>query len=417
MKVEGLGGHSISLVAAGNHYTVVLTSEGYVYTFGSNQHGQTGHGVTEGHQTTPKRVTGCLDTKKVVFVAANGDHTACLTDDGNTYTWGKGQYGKLGHGDEKSLSTPKLVDGLAGKKAKEVVCGGRHTIVSTEDGRVYSFGRGRYGQLGHCNFDDKLTPTLIKAPLEGKNVVQVACGWSHSKVLTSDGHLYTWGAGEDGSLGHGSVGNICFPFIVESLIGYKVVDISSSNAHSMALVGDSKQCIAMKRKAMVNDETCSDIVFVFNNNERVHAMKGILIGQSEYFRAMFRSDMRESRENEVHVRDCSKAVFLLLLEYLYMGEIDIGMEDAIELYVLSDRYQEIDLSRQCLEVIERGLTPSNAFELLAEADGLCLDALKNVCMEYVVSHYGKSIKKKRLEPLSWSLIAELLCNIADRQSS
>jgi RCC1 and BTB domain-containing protein len=355
-----------------------------------------------------------LDTKKVVLVAANGYHTACITDDGDTYTWGEGQYGNLGHGDEKSLSTPKLVNGLAGKKAKEVACGRYHTIVSTEDGRVYSFGRGSNGQLGHCNFDDKLTPTLIKAPLEGKNVVQVACGYTHSMALTSDGHLYTWGDGEDGRLGHGSKGNICFPCVVESLIGHKVVDISSSYAHSVALV-NSKRSNAMKRKAMVNDETCSDIVFLLKDGERVHANKGILIGQSEYFRAMFRSDMRESKENEVHVQDCSKALFLLLLEYLYVGEVDIVMEDAIELYVLSDRYREEDLSRQCLEVIERGLSHENAFELLAEVDNLGLDALKEVCMEHVVLNYGNAFRKETLDTLSPSLKDELLTKFAEMQ--
>jgi hypothetical protein len=139
-------------------------------------------------------------------------------------------------------------------------------------------------------------------------------------------------------------------------------------------------------KAMINDETCSDVAFLLKDNERVHAMRGLLIGQSKYFRAMFRSGMKENIENEVEMRDCSKAVFLLFLEYLYSGEVDIGVEDAIELYVLSDRYQEDGLSRHCLEVIEGGLTETIAAELLAEADGLGLVDLKDVCMEYMLSN-------------------------------
>ena len=141
-KVDRLEGHHICRMACGREHSTVLTSEGLVFTFGSNTHGQTGHGVTEGNQSTPKKVNGCLESQKVVFVASNGNHTACITEDGDICTWGEGHYGRLGHGDESNLSNPKLVAGLEGKKAKEVACGGRHTMVCTEDGKVYSFGYG-----------------------------------------------------------------------------------------------------------------------------------------------------------------------------------------------------------------------------------------------------------------------------------
>jgi kelch-like protein 24/35/kelch-like protein 29 len=126
--------------------------------------------------------------------------------------------------------------------------------------------------------------------------------------------------------------------------------------------------------------------------------------------------MRESVENEVVVRDCSKGVFLLFLEYLYKGEVDIGIDDAVELYALSDRYQEEDLSIRCLGVIEKGLTNANAIELLAEVDSWNLDALKDVCMEYVVMNYGKSFKKIRIDSLSHILAVEMLNRIGERNS-
>ena len=61
-------------------------------------------------------------------------------------------------------------------------------------------------------------------------------------------------------------------------------------------------------KAMINDGSCSNIVFVLGNGDSVYANKGLLIGQSEYLRAMFRSNMKESRENKIEVCDCSKCV-------------------------------------------------------------------------------------------------------------
>jgi hypothetical protein len=101
---------------------------------------------------------------------------------------------------------------------------------------------------------------------------------------------------------------------------------------------------------------------------------------------------------------------------LYKGEVDIGSEDAKELYVLSHRYQEDDLSAQCLGVIEKGLTHANVMGLMVEGESLGLDALKDVCMEYVVSNYGTSIKNQGFDSLSPSLMLELLNNIAERQT-
>lgn len=196
----------------------------------------------------------------------------------------------------ESRSTPTVVDGLVGKKAIQVACGGYHTIVCTSNGRVYSFGDGEYGQLGHGDSKDQWTPTLIEALSEGKFVVQVTCGWLHSMALTSECRLYTWGDGANGKLGNGSELMTCVPYVVESLLGYKVVHIASKNVHSVALV-DSKRSYSVMMKSMIDDETCSDVVFVLKDGERIHANKGLLIARSKYFRAMFRSGMKESREN------------------------------------------------------------------------------------------------------------------------
>ena len=246
--------------------------------------------------------------------------------------------------------------------------------------------------------------------MEGKFVVQVACGSYHSMALPRKGCVFTWGRGVFGRLGHGSETNCTIPCIVDGLDGCRVVKIAPFHNHSVALVSFKQRLYAKKMKAMVNDESCSDAVFILGNGDRVHAIKGLLIGQSEHFRAMFRFNMRErSRENHVEVGDCSKDVFLLLLEYLYTGRVDIGMDHALELYVLADQYQENGLSRKCLEVIERGLSHENVIRILVEVDaGLGLDAVKDVCISYVVSNFGKVMKFEAIDSLSHSLRGELL---------
>lgn len=55
------------------------------------------------------RVIESLRGKEVVDVAAGGAHSACITSAGELYTWGKGRYGRLGHGDSEDQPRPKQV--------------------------------------------------------------------------------------------------------------------------------------------------------------------------------------------------------------------------------------------------------------------------------------------------------------------
>ena len=42
-------------------------------------------------------------------VAAGSNHSAAVTSSGELYTWGLGEYGRLGHGDNLTQLTPKCV--------------------------------------------------------------------------------------------------------------------------------------------------------------------------------------------------------------------------------------------------------------------------------------------------------------------
>ena len=55
------------------------------------------------------RVIESLRGTEVVDVAAGGAHSACVTAAGDLYTWGKGRYGRLGHSDSEDQLKPKLV--------------------------------------------------------------------------------------------------------------------------------------------------------------------------------------------------------------------------------------------------------------------------------------------------------------------
>lgn len=75
------------------------------------------------------RVIESLRGVEVVDIAAGGAHSACITASGELFTWGKGRYGRLGHGDSEDQLKPKLVCGHSTqfltrlkKKKKKIKC-------------------------------------------------------------------------------------------------------------------------------------------------------------------------------------------------------------------------------------------------------------------------------------------------------
>nr|DBA20075.1 TPA: hypothetical protein GDO54_015815 [Pyxicephalus adspersus] len=66
---------------------------------------------------------------------------------------------------------------------------------------VWSWGRGKEGQLGHGDVLPRLQPLCVRS-MDGKEVVQLAAGSHHSVALTARSQVYTWGSNVSGQLGH-----------------------------------------------------------------------------------------------------------------------------------------------------------------------------------------------------------------------
>ena len=61
-------------------------------------------------QVSPRMVGGDLGGVRVVGVAAGAIHSIALAADGRVFTFGRGWYGRLGHGDEENQLTPRVVE-------------------------------------------------------------------------------------------------------------------------------------------------------------------------------------------------------------------------------------------------------------------------------------------------------------------
>ena len=100
-----------------------------------------GHGGDdETQRLVPTRVTaGGIDDATVVQIAAGDNHAMALTAAGRLWTWGKGDSGQLGHGGKGNLAVPRVADGIEGVMTG-MSGGGNHSLVTTAEGRVLAFG-------------------------------------------------------------------------------------------------------------------------------------------------------------------------------------------------------------------------------------------------------------------------------------
>ena len=63
-----------------------------------------------------------------------------------------------------SCERPRIIEALRGKEIIDIACGGAHSAAITCHRDVYTWGKGRYGRLGHGDSEDQLKPKLV-----GKN--------------------------------------------------------------------------------------------------------------------------------------------------------------------------------------------------------------------------------------------------------
>ncbi|XP_042467016.1 ultraviolet-B receptor UVR8-like isoform X1 [Zingiber officinale] len=174
-------GSSVTTIACGGRHSAAVTDTGVLLTFGWGLYGQCGQGSTD-DELNPTCVSSLLGVE-IQGIAAGLWHTVCTSIDGAVYTFGGNQFGQLGTGSDLAETLPKLLDHpcLENKNAKVVSCGARHSAMMTEDEQVFCWGWNKYGQLGLGDAIDRNTPALV--PLGSHRPKNVSCGWWHTLVF------------------------------------------------------------------------------------------------------------------------------------------------------------------------------------------------------------------------------------------
>ncbi|XP_023568085.1 alsin isoform X2 [Octodon degus] len=136
-------------------------------------------------QVSPRllRKAARVKTRTVVLTPTYSGEADALLPSLRTevWTWGKGKDGQLGHGDVLPRLQPLCVKCLDGKEVIHLEAGGYHSMALTAKSQVYSWGNNAFGQLGHSDFPTTV-PRLAKVSSE-HGVWSVAAGQDYSLFL------------------------------------------------------------------------------------------------------------------------------------------------------------------------------------------------------------------------------------------
>lgn len=220
----------VQIVVCGWQHTLCV-SMGSLYAWGFNGEGQLGLGDYY-DRSWPVRIERITDP---CFIAAGFGHSGCVCNNGSTYFWGSNPDGRLfkapiqlRHQAYKTENLPHLID----IKSVQIACGTTHSLILTNTGEVCSAGSTQHGQLGMgINYltHSKYVKLLIFAK---GSALKIGCGDYFSAVLTKENDLYTFGKGSFGRLGLGKTRDTLEPELVKKC---KFVDFSCGGRHMAAL--------------------------------------------------------------------------------------------------------------------------------------------------------------------------------------
>ena len=200
---------------SGNLSIILRDNEGKIYTWGRNNYGQLGNGTT-----TDQKIPSCISNlnndlkgKNIVDFYTNGKTILARDNEGKIYTWGRNAYGELGDGTTTNKNKPicisDLNNALKGKNIVKILNSSYSMIVQDDTGKIYAWGDNDYGQLGDGTTTKQKVPICISNldnDLNGKNITKVYDKISNYEriVQDSEGKIYTWGRNNYGQLGDGT---------------------------------------------------------------------------------------------------------------------------------------------------------------------------------------------------------------------
>ncbi|KAK7884103.1 hypothetical protein WMY93_027226 [Mugilogobius chulae] len=194
---RGLADQVVVAAACGRNHTLALTEDGTAFSFGENKLGQLGQGSQTDAVLSPATLS--YNGQPLVKVACGGRVQHGHNSDGKYIA----RSNRIEFDCELiprrvALFIEKSKDGqimpVPNVVVRDVACGANHTLVLDSQKRVFSWGFGGYGRLGHTEQKDEMVPRLVKLfDFPGRGASLIYTGYQCSFAVNEMGGLFFWG--------------------------------------------------------------------------------------------------------------------------------------------------------------------------------------------------------------------------------
>jgi len=185
------GGTNWKQVSAGYHSSAAIKTDGTLWMWGENNYGQLGDNTITKKSSPVQTVAGGSNWQQA---SAGGYYCGAIKTDGTLWTWGNNGHGELGVGDITWRSSPvQTVAG--GTNWKKISCAPWYANIGAlkTDGTLWTWGRNDNGQLGDNTSTSKSSP--VQTVAGGNNWKDIAHGYNVVLAIRDDSMELNFGAG------------------------------------------------------------------------------------------------------------------------------------------------------------------------------------------------------------------------------
>lgn len=113
----------------------------------------------------------------------------------------------------------------------------------------------------------------------------------------------------------------------------------------------------------LEDGLFADVTVTVDGRE-FHLHRLVLSAQSSFFRSMFTSNLKETYNRSIELKDVSATVFQLLIGYIYHGTIKLRVEELQDTYEMADMYHLTSLFEECSRFLSRTVEVKNCLQVI-----------------------------------------------------
>lgn len=392
-------------LALGNDFTLCLSEEGDIYSFGKNGYGQCGHADRK-DVLIPTKIN--ID-QKFSFVSCGNSHSTAITNNGQLYTWGSGENNQLGHGTNGDEFYPRLLTELSKLSCQIIGCGAFHTVALINQVAPYS--NDLRILLNNPLFSD------IIFVIDGKKIYAHRCILSarssyfrqlfqsapdlkeiplnvdSKSFLTILEFLYTDQANVSPS--ESSKESPLYQLSEEYGISTLIQLFNSLNEGKALFLPSS---LWRDISCLLENPMFSDFAFKVEGT-MIHVHKCILSLKNQFFKTMFASGMKETTKSETQIADISYSTLKNIIDYCYTDDVKITGENIVELLMAAYKYHLINLKQICEDFIRDNIEISNASSLFQMGCFYESEQLKSFCLDFIIKHYSKICRERDFQTL------------------